>query len=168
MFKNLEILKVDEVFKFKVVKFVFQCLAQDTPSNFHTWFNVNHEIHQHGTTSNVEITRENYFDVGTVTQAKILHTKQSSLVNYGGKSLQVTGPVLWNGLPSELGNIERFNPFKYYSKKYYIDPTAQVNVGNSSTNNNPSNPRNPSGHRSRLGNNRNINGPFVSRWNLES
>ena len=165
LFKNLEILKLDEVFKFKIVKFVFQCLAQDTPSNFHTWFNVNNEIHQHGTTSNVEITRENYFDVGTVTQAKILHTKHSSLVNYGGKSLQVIGPILWNVLPSELRNIERFNPFKYYCKKHYIDPSVRLNVGNSANRNNP---RNPSGHRSRLGNNANLDRPFVSRWNLES
>ena len=66
---------------------------------------------------------------------------------------------------SELRNIERFNPFKYYCKKHYVDPSVRLNVGNSANRNNP---RNPSGHRSRLGNNANLDRPFVSRWNLES
>ena len=113
LYKNLEILKLNDVYKFHIVKFVFQCLFKLTPPTFHGWFTLNSEIHQHGTTSNVEIIRENYFDVGTAIQSKFLHTKQSNLVNYGGKSLQVSGPNIWNDLPNEIRNEERFNPFKY-------------------------------------------------------
>ena len=82
---------------------------------------MNSEIHQHGTTSNVEIIRENYFDVGMAIQAKILHTKQFNIVNYGCKSLQMAGPAIWNDLPSEIRNKERLNPFKYSCKKHFID-----------------------------------------------
>ena len=154
LYKNLEILKLDDIFKFYIVKFVFQCLAQQTPSNFHRWFKINDEVHQHRTTSNVEIIRENYFDIGAVNPAKILHTKQSNLLNYGGKSLQVIGPILWNDLPSDIRNEDRFNPFKYNCKKYYIDPLGQIN----------SNRPRGQGHRARLNNNAYINRPFVSRW----
>ena len=102
-----------------LVKFVFQCLNKESPPTFHGWFNVNSEIHQHGTTSNVEIFRENYFDVGTVIESRVLHTKQSNLVNYGGKSLQVTGPLLWNELPTDIRNKERLNPFKFVRRCFF-------------------------------------------------
>ena len=164
LFKNLEILKLNDIFKFHIVKFVFQCLNRESPPTFQGWFNVNSEIHQHGTTSSVEILRENYFDVGTVTESRILHTRQSNLINYGGKSLQVTGPILWNDLPIEIRNKERLNPFKYYSKKHYNDPLGTT-VAIRNNNNNP-NHRNPrQGHRSRLANNAGLNRPFASRWN---
>ena len=164
LFKNLEILKLNDIFKFHIVKFVFQCLNRESPPTFQGWFNVNSEIHQHGTTSSVEILRENYFDVGTVTESRILHTRQSNLINYGGKSLQVTGPILWNDLPTEIRNKERLNPFKYYSKKHYNDPLGTIVVIRNN-NNNP-NHRNPrQGHRSRLANNAGLNRPFASRWN---
>ena len=121
LYKDLEILKLYDIFKFHIAKFVFQCLTQEAPPTFHSWFKLNSEVHQHGTTSNVEIIRENYFDVGIATQAKVLHTKQFNLVNYGGKSLQVAGPTIWNDLPSEIRNKERLNPFKYSCKKHFID-----------------------------------------------
>ena len=170
LYKDLEILKLDDVFKFHVVKFVFQCLFQETPPTFYDWFKINNEVHHHGTTSNVEIIRENYFDVGTVVPTKNLHTKQSSLVNYGGKSLQVTGPILWNNLPNEIKNIDRLNPFKYYCKKYLIDPLGHIghirgHIGHIRDNNNNNNHQRQ-GHRSRLANNAGLNCPFVSRWNL--
>ena len=136
LYKNLEILKLGDVFKFHVVKFVFQCLAQETPSNFHNWFNINNEVHHHRTTSNVVIVRENYFETGTVSQAKILHTRQSNLVNYGGKSMQVLGPTLWNNLPCELRNMEIINPFKYHCKNHYIDPYGQISSQNRNSNRN--------------------------------
>ena len=170
LYNDLEILKLDDVFKFHIVKFVFQCLSHETPPTFHDWFKVNNEVHHHGTTSNVEIFRENYFDVGTVVQTKNLHTKPSILVNYGGKSLQVTGPILWNDLPNEIKNKENLNPFKYYSKKYYINPHEPIGLGNSNNNNannNVSNNHPRQGHRSRLANNVGITRPFVSRWNQE-
>ena len=141
-------------------------MSQETPSNFHEWFSLNDDVHQHNTTSNVEIIRENYFDVGTVSFGRALHTKQANLVNYGKKSLQVLGPLLWNDLPTELRKEERLNPFKYHCKAFYIDPSGQ-SIGNDRPNINIR--RHPSGgHRSRLGNNTNLDRPFVSRWNQES
>ena len=146
------------------MKFVFQCLFKETPPTFHGWFTVNNEIHQHGTTSNVEIIRENYFDVGTVVQARFLHTKQSNLINYGGKSLQVAGPILWNGLPNEIRNKERINPFKYSCKKFYLDPRADINRASNNSSRNSSNINRRHGHRSQLDNNAFLNRAFVSRW----
>ena len=110
----------------------------------------------------MEIIRNNYFDVGTAVQAKFLHTKQSNLVNHGGKSLQVTGPILWNGLPNYIRNKERINPFKYSCKKFFIDPTADSRDSNSSRNLASGNRRH--GHRSQLDNNAFLSRAFVSRW----
>jgi hypothetical protein len=164
LFKNLEILRLDDVFKFHVVKFVFQCLSLETPPNFFDWFRVNNEIHNHGTTSNVDIVRESYFDVGTASQAKILHTKQSNLVNYGGKLLKVTGPIMWNGLPNEIRNKVHLNPFKYSCKNYLIFGNNNNNNNNIYRNNR--NNRNNNINRNNINNNNNIrfNQPFESRW----
>ena len=109
------------------------------PRKLHLIFitgNINDEVHHHRTTSNVVIVRENYFETGTVSQAKILHTRQSNLVNYGGKSMQVLGPTLWNNLPCELRNMEIINPFKYHCKNHYIDPYGQISSQNRNSNRN--------------------------------
>jgi hypothetical protein len=165
LFKDLEILKLEDIFKFHIVKFVFQSLSQETPPTFFDWFSINNDVHGHSTISNVEIVRETYFDVGVAFPSKILHTKGSNLVHYGGKSIQVTGPVLWNSLPNELRNHETINPFKYYSKKYFVDQYGLqhdgqdvANNNNVNRNNNRNNPRNNPRPNNRF------NRPFVSRW----
>ena len=84
LFKDLEILKVSDIYKLHVAKFIFSCLSFDSPIIFHDWFILNHNIHNYNTVSNTIINQDNYFDVGVSTVTNKLHTRGSRLVNYGG------------------------------------------------------------------------------------
>ena len=64
LFKTLEILKFDDIFKTCVANFVYSTLAHETPAVFWEWFTYSHLIHNHATTSSTQVMRNNYFDVG--------------------------------------------------------------------------------------------------------
>ena len=44
-FCKLEILKVQNVFKLQVSKFILNCLQLNTPTIFHKWFRLNYTVH---------------------------------------------------------------------------------------------------------------------------
>ena len=125
LFKTLEILKFDDIFKANIAKFVYTTLAHENPSVFWEWFTYSHLIHNHATSSSTQINRTNFFDVGTVEPTKCLFTKRSHLVNYGGKMIQVYGPILWNSLPKEIHDSCSLPTFKNNIKKYFL---AQYDV----------------------------------------
>ena len=107
--------------KINIAKFVYTTLARESPKVFWEWFTYSHLIHNHATSSSTQINRTNYFDVGTVQQTKCLFTKKSHLVNYGGKMIQVYGPILWNSLPKEIHDSSSLPTFKNNIKKYFLD-----------------------------------------------
>ena len=45
LFHKLEILKIQDIFKFQVSKFIFNCLQLNMPIIFHNWFRQIHTIH---------------------------------------------------------------------------------------------------------------------------
>ena len=120
LFKTLEILKFDDIFKVSIAKFVYSSLARENPSVFWAWFTYSHLIHNYATSSSTQVNRTHYFDVGTVENTRFLFTKRSHLVNYGGKMIQVYGPTLWNSLPKEIHDCSSLSTFKDKVKKYYI------------------------------------------------
>ena len=52
IFSKLNFLKVEDIFKFQVSKFVFKCLYGNTPLQFRNWFTLNYEKYGHRTRSN--------------------------------------------------------------------------------------------------------------------
>ena len=184
LFKTLEILKFDEIFKFSIAKFIYSTLASESPAVFSEWFTYSHIIHNHATTSSTNINRAHYFDVGDVEHSRYLLTKRGHLVNYGAKMIQVYGPKLWNTLPKHIHDSNSLPTFKINAKKYFIEQyTDPVSVQNNShnrishnipqrrnnshhNNNQRQNQNSSSNHRLRLDNNNMINRPFVSRWDL--
>ena len=121
LFSDLKILKINDVFKLHVAKFIYSCLSRTTPSLFFDWFYLNYTIHEHATTSNTVIHQENYFDTGVVSYTNILHIRYSRLVNYGAKLLKVAGPILWNSLPPHIRVSTSLNSFKYALKIYLLE-----------------------------------------------
>ena len=75
------------------------------------------------------------------------------------------GPQLWNELPSEITNKPSLNSFSSALKNYLMGKPISNNRNNGSRCNN-ANQRNLNNHVSSLANNRRINLPFVSRWDL--
>ena len=53
IFLELGILKIYDVFKLQVIKFMFDSLSFNTPTIFWNWFTLNHTIYNYNTISNV-------------------------------------------------------------------------------------------------------------------
>ena len=55
IFIKLESLKVMDIYKVQVSKFIFRCINKIAPINFHNWFKVNHERYGYNARSNINI-----------------------------------------------------------------------------------------------------------------
>ena len=96
IFQNLKILKIVDIYKYQILKFIFKTLKKLTPSQFHNWFIVNSERHNYRTRSN--------FNADTVYCNRTLFVPSARTTNYGLKQLKVNGPRIWNELPSNVRN----------------------------------------------------------------
>ena len=144
LFKKLRILKFSDIFKFNIAVFVYSTLDFESPRIFHEWFIFNHEIYQHNTRLNSEITQEHYFDVGTVEQSLSLHTKGCKN-SYGQKMIQVSGPLVWNSIPAIIQKSSSIHSFKTKLKKHLLgEDIMNSNNNYNNNNNNYSNNRNNS------------------------
>jgi hypothetical protein len=120
LFKNLEILKINDIFKLNIGKFIYNTLANESPSIFSDWFIYNHLVHEHATRLNAAIIQQEHFDVGYAEPSKNLHTQRSNLVKYGYRKIQVYGPILWNSFPDELKDSPSIYAFNSRAKKYFL------------------------------------------------
>ena len=130
LYKNLEILKLEDIFQLNIAKFVYSTLTLESPSNFHDWFSYDHEIHDHSTRSGAAIIRNDYFDVGVAVQTYTLHTKGSNN-KFGEKMIQKSGPVIWNSIPEDIQDAPSITTFKNQFKKHIFD---QYNLDNTTQN----------------------------------
>ena len=112
IFTELQTMKVNEIYKYQVSKFIFKCLNQLTPVQFHNWFVLNCNRHEHHTRSN--------FDVDKATSIKNLFIPLGRTSNYGLKQLRVNGPRVWNELPSFLKNEVSLHVFLKKLKLHFI------------------------------------------------
>ena len=87
-------MKVEDIYKYQVAKFVFKCLHTITPVQFHNWYKLNNQIHEH-------YTRSNY----NVNDGIIINNLFDRTV-----STTVSGTRIWNELPSYLKNA----PYTYF------------------------------------------------------
>ena len=120
LFSELELLKLSDIYKLHVAKFIFLCLHFLTPSIFHGWFNLTSSIHSYSTTSRCTIITENDSDLGLIRLIPVLHTRHPRLVNYGGKLLQVSGPILWNSIPVSIRESNSISISKHALKKHFL------------------------------------------------
>ena len=118
LFKKLSILKVEDIYKLNIGKFIFSCLSHLTPPLFWDWFSINNS---QATRSNTVITQTDYFDTGTVTQNLTLHRKSCKKESYGAKKVQVLGPIFWNDLPGALRDSESLQIFKKNLIALFLD-----------------------------------------------
>ena len=126
LFKNLEILKLEDIYKLNIAIFIFSSLNKDNPSIFHDWFTYNHLIHSQNTRASANVFQRHYFDVGYIEPSRALRTQRHNLVKYGGRLIQVYGPVLWNSIPDLIKDANSINTFKYKLKKHFIENYGNV------------------------------------------
>lgn len=121
LFKNLEILKISDIFKLNIANFVYNTLNKETPVIFSDWFIYSHLVHVHTTRTSAAIIQREHFDVGYAEPSFTLHTQRPNLEKYGGRLIQVFGPVLWNTLPDNIKEASSINIFKNLLKKHFFE-----------------------------------------------
>ena len=117
LFKSLGILKIYDVYKLSVGKFIYSSLSHLSPPLFWSWFSINNEK---ATRSNTIISQINFFDVGTTKQTLTLHRKPYKKDTYGAKMIQVLGPVLWNEFPENVRDADSKGIFKKNLIKFLL------------------------------------------------
>ena len=51
LFRELKLLKVQDIYKLRISKFIFNCLNNTNPSIFLNWFNLTSSVHRYNTRS---------------------------------------------------------------------------------------------------------------------
>ena len=121
LFKNLEILKISDIFKLNIANFIFLTLNNESPNIFSDWFIFNHLVHEHSTRASAAIIQHEHFDVGFAEPTKNLHIQRPNLEKYGSRLIQVYGPILWNSFPDNIKEASSINIFKHLLKKYFLE-----------------------------------------------
>ena len=106
-FKDLRLLRIDYIFKSKLVTFVYQSINKLTPVYFHNFFCHNASIHSHNTR---QLTRGNLF------------LAQKNTLQYGLRSIRHMGAKLWNGLTSAIRALSSKFLLKKHLKSYFLNP----------------------------------------------
>ena len=85
MFEELKIMKIHNIFKNKLLIFVFKSLYNHLPSSFCNWYQWAINIHNYHTRFSIN---------------NNLYLPRVRTLHYGLKSIKYTGPKLWNNLPN--------------------------------------------------------------------
>ena len=96
-------MKVMDIYRYQVSKFVFKSINSLVPRNFHEWFQLTHERYGYRTRSNFSN------DDGSI--IKNLFIPSARTTNYGLKQLRVNGPRIWNSLPTYIKNTTSLKVF---------------------------------------------------------
>ena len=112
IFASLEILKVDDMHKYQVAKFIFKSINKLTPENFHHWFLMNSEVYDHKTRSN--------FKIDDKTAVNNLFIPSARTTHYGMKLIKVSGPRIWNSLPTHLKQVTTLEIFLKKLKDHFL------------------------------------------------
>ena len=117
LFKELNILKLNDIAELCIAQFVYDCIHKLAPIQFHDWFILNHNLHSHNTHSNVERV-DNYINQGgtnLVNSSGSLFIPIVRTTHYGLRSLHVSGPKIWNKTPIQ---IRESNTHRIFSKAF--------------------------------------------------
>ena len=121
LFVQLRFLKVIDIYRINIAKFIFSTLCGHSPDVFSNWFIYTSDVHSHSLRSNVRIIQENYFDVGVEQKLYTLFIPNSKLVNYGDKLVKVYGAKLWNSIPEHIQDKCTVQTFKMHLKAHLIN-----------------------------------------------
>ena len=114
LFLKLDILKIKDIFLLQISKFIFNGLRKNTPSNFESWFKLNHSVHSHRT-------RSNFNDVVNLEYSNNLHILYARTSFYGLKLIKVFGPKFWNSIPLHIRSAVNIKHFSKVLKLYLVN-----------------------------------------------
>ena len=95
LFYQIKFLKIQDIFKLRLLNFIFNCLNMANPPIFDTWYTLTSQIHNYQTRA-----KFSHFDNDTPTRTLFIHSTRTT--HYGLKSTRVIGAKFWNSLPPNL------------------------------------------------------------------
>ena len=105
LFVALQILKLNDIFKFQVTSFVYECLNNLAPIYFSDYFVSIHSVH----------------NVGTRQSKKgDLFALRCNTTQYGLRSIHYLGVRIWNSLPIEIRESPSLSIFKKKLKDFLL------------------------------------------------
>ena len=113
MFLRLEILKIHDIFKLKIGKFIYKCLNKNTPINFHNWFTLTTYIHNYNT-------RSKFINSDNLINTKNLFIPTARTLHYGLTKIKVLGSKIWNQFPPSIRINASFGLFNTEFKIHLI------------------------------------------------
>ena len=108
MHSNLDILKVKDIYKYQIQKFVYESLSKTCIPQFHNYYRYVNNVHQINTRQHNHLHRAR------------VKTK------YGEHSLKYYGAGLWNTLNRNIKVSETLDTFKKALRQSIIDNYAHI------------------------------------------
>jgi len=102
-FKNLHVLTIFDIYTLQVCQFMFKVTFNLLPSSLVTYFQINSAVHSYNTRHLQD------YHISSIRTAKHL------------KTLRLSGPRIWNSLPSEIKAINNFHSFTRSVKSSLLD-----------------------------------------------
>ena len=99
----LNILKVEDIHKAQILKFVYESLNGLSITQFKSYYQLQNRLHDHDTRERFRL------------RVQLIRTR------YGEYSLLYRGPFLWNKLDKDLQGTKSLFSFKKKLKKFFID-----------------------------------------------
>ena len=101
------------MFTLHISKFIYKCLSQETPENFHDWFKLNCDSHSYNTRSNIT-------DINNITKSNNLFIRSARTSFYGLRLIKIEGPKLRNEIPKSIRSKTSIKPFIKCLKNYMV------------------------------------------------
>ena len=114
LFHKFGILKVHDIFKLNIAKFVYNSLNKVNPTNFHSWFKLTSLMRNHNT-------RSKFIDIDNLQATNNLFIPTVRTTHYGLKSLKFQGPKIWNVIPPLIRIITSPRCFIKELKAYFMN-----------------------------------------------
>ena len=109
-----QMLKVEDLFKTRIAKFIHNCLNKTSHLNFHLWFKLTILIHNHNT-------RSKYISIDNLITTNNLFIPTARTYHFGLKLIKVLGPNIWNEIPPLIRNISSPKMFINKLKKAIVE-----------------------------------------------
>ena len=116
LFKELKILKVNDIYKLRILQFIYDSINGISPTQFKNWFTLNVNLHDHATRTNSTDLNNNR----ELTLTNNIFIPYARTTYYGLKSIKVTGPKIWNSIPFNIRNNESRYVFTRSVKSHFF------------------------------------------------
>ena len=117
LFNELSILKLKDIYDLQLLRFVHDCFNRISPRQFHSWFKLITDNHNHATRSNTVniVTVNNEATLGNNLLVPYARTSY-----YGQRSIKVKGARQWNRIPHNIRTIQSRIVFSKAMKRHYL------------------------------------------------